>query len=203
MTIRPETPGDRRAVEELTREAFWNIYRPGCVEHLVVHNLRSDENFVPELDYVVEEDGKLIASIFYARARVEEDWEHYHDILIFGPVSVLPEYQGKGYGSALIHFTLNKARELGCPLVAITGSPDYYSRFGFEPAASHGIFYAGMDPEEETPFFIVKVLDEEKAAAIKGGYSDPLVYLVDDQEVEEFDRSFPPKQKEVRDSQLF
>lgn len=73
----------------------------------------------------------------------------------------------------MIQFTLNRARELGYPAVVITGSPDYYSRFGFEPASKYGIFYEGMDPGEEFSFFMVKFLDGSAAGTIRGVYSDP------------------------------
>ncbi|MFR0733714.1 MAG: GNAT family N-acetyltransferase [Oscillospiraceae bacterium] len=135
------------------REAFWNVYRPGCTEHLVLHNLRKEACFVPELDYVIEDDGKIIAHIAYAKGSLKTEDGRTETSLLFGPVSVLPEYQGRGYGSKLIQFTLEKARELGYPAVVITGNPAYYSRFGFEPAAKHGIYLHGMDKSQEAPFF--------------------------------------------------
>ena len=157
--IRLEQEEDYREVENLTREAFWNVYRPGCTEHLVLHNLRKEACFVPELDYVIEDDGKIIAHIAYAKGSLKTEDGRTETSLLFGPVSVLPEYQGRGYGSKLIQFTLEKARELGYPAVVITGNPAYYSRFGFEPAAKHGIYLHGMDKSQEAPFFLVKILD--------------------------------------------
>lgn len=197
MQIRLETKKDYREVENLTREAFWNVYRPGCVEHYVLHKLREDKCFIPELDYVMEADGRIVANIVYAKAKVDE-----HPVIIFGPVSVLPAYQGKGYGKKIISYTLDKARELGYPLVLITGNPDYYKKYGFESASKHGIFYEGMDKTEECSFFMVKILDNEKAKPIRGTYADPDVYKVDKKEVEAFDKDFPPKVKEVREGQL-
>lgn len=197
MQIRLETKRDYREVENLTREAFWNVYRPGCVEHYVLHKLRNNQCFIPELDYVMEADGKIIANIVYAKAKVDE-----YPVIIFGPVSVLPEHQGKGCGKKIISYTLDKARELGYPLVLITGNPDYYKKYGFESASKYGIFYEGMDKNEEFPFFMVKILDIEKAKPIRGTYADPDVYKVDKKEVEEFDKDFPPKVKEVREGQL-
>lgn len=124
------------------------------------------------------------------------------DSLLFGPVSVLPEYQVRGYGSTLIEFTLEKAREMGFPTVVITGAPEYYSRFGFVPAASRGIYLNGLDKSMDAPFFMVKVLDEAAAKEIRGVHHDPDCYEVDEQTLEKFDRGFPPKVKEKRPGQL-
>ena len=113
MNIRLEQPGDYRAVENLTREAFWNVYRPGCMEHCVLHKLRQDPCFVPELSYVLEEEGQILAHIAYAKGRLRTPQGETRDLLLFGPVSVDPSRQKQGYGSRLIRFTLEKAAELG------------------------------------------------------------------------------------------
>ena len=132
--IRNELEEDYDDVENLTREAFWNVYRPGCNEHLVIHNLWKEKCFIKELDYVIEKDNKIIANIVYAKSKITQDNGITKDILIFGPISVWPEYQKKGYGSYIIKYTMNKAKEMGYTEIAITGNPDYYHRFGFESA---------------------------------------------------------------------
>ncbi len=202
MLLRLEEEKDYQTVENLTREAFWNVYRPGCVEHLVLHKLRQDSCFVPELDYVLEEDGQVIAHIAYAQGTLTKVNGEQSPLLLFGPVSVLPSYQKKGYGDRLIRFTLEKAAAMGYPAVVITGSPDYYSKFGFEQAALYGIVHAGLATEEEAPFFMVKVLDAQAKKDLAGVYQDPACYLVTDEEAEAFDSAFPPKVKEVRPGQL-
>ena len=73
MNIRLEQPEDYREVENLTREAFWNVYRPGCVEHFVLHRLRSDPDLVPELDIVMEKSGRLIGQNVFMRAHIAAD----------------------------------------------------------------------------------------------------------------------------------
>ena len=201
MNIRKEQQKDYFEVENLTREAFWNVYRPGCMEHYVLHVLRNDPAFVPELDYVIEEDGKMIAHIAYAEGTLQTD-NGTGKLLLFGPVSVLPELQGRGYGAKLIAFTLEKAAELGYPAVVITGNPEYYSRFGFESASKYGIFYEGMNQQEEFPFFMVKFLRDAAVGTIHGVYSDPPCYFADADLVEAFDRKFPQKKKEKRPGQL-
>lgn len=202
MIIRLEQEKDYLEVENLTREAFWNLYRPGCFEHLVLHNLRKNSCFVPELDYVLEEDGKIIAHIVYAKGTLALDKGGQTDILLFGPLSVLPEYQGKGYGERIIKFTLDKAMQMGYPAVVITGNPAYYSRFGFESASKYGIYYGEMPRTEEAAFFMIKVLNNRGMKALKGSYSDPKCYFVEAEELEAFDKAFPPKTKEVRPGQL-
>ena len=200
--IRLEQKQDWRAVENLTREAFWNVYRPGCVEHLVLHRLREDACFVPELDYVLEEDGEILAHIAYAKGVLSLDGGGQTEMLLFGPVSVLPERQGRGYGSKIIRDTLERAAEMGFPAVAITGAPEYYSRFGFESASKYGIYHAMLGHGVDAPFFMVKVLDPDRMAGLRGLYADPACYEVSEEEVEAFDRAFPPKKKEVRPGQL-
>ena len=202
MVIRQETENDYREVENLTREAFWNVYRPGCVEHLVVQRLHESGAAIPELDCVIEENGKIVANIIYTEAKVKDGFGTLQNVAIFGPVSVLPECQKKGYGSRLIEYTLEKAKEMGYPMVIITGSPEYYGRFGFESADKYGIYHRDFGKDADAPFFMVKVLNKEKAAEIKGEYSDPEYYFVTDDEADAFDADFPPKEKRVLPGQL-
>jgi Predicted acetyltransferase len=201
-SIRLETSADWTEVENLTREAFWNVYRPGCMEHYVLHCYRSLPEFIPELSCVMETDHKIIAHIMYSKAEVVCDDGKRIPIMIFGPVSVLPEYQGKGYGSRLIVYTLEKAKNLGCGAVAITGNPAYYNRFGFRDGQSFRIYYANVPRGEPTPFFMIKELKPGYLDGVIGTYTDPDGYFVDDSEVDAFDKSFPPKVKEKRPGQL-
>lgn len=133
--IRQEQEQDHHEVEALTRDAFWDLYQPGCDEHFIVHRLRMQECFIPELDLVAVLDGKIIGNIMYSKAKVVKDDTSY-DILCLGPVSVLPEYQKKGIGSELIRHTLKLATDMGHRGVILFGSPKYYPRFGFRNAAS-------------------------------------------------------------------
>lgn len=203
MNIRLEKENDYFEVENLTREAFWNIYRPGCIEHLVIHNLRKDSCFVKELDYVIELDNKIIANIVYAKGKLKLENGTIKDILLFGPVSVLPEYQKMGYGEKLINYTMEKAKKLGYEAIVITGNPDYYKKYGFESCSKYNIYYEGMNKTDEAPFFMIKVLDDKKINELKGVYSDPECYTkIDKKELEEFEKLFPKKVKEKREGQL-
>ena len=131
FTIRLEREDDYRAVENLTREAFWNHHVPGCNEHYLAHVLRQSDCFLPELDFVAEANGELIGNIMYTKANVLCDNGETFPALSFGPLSVLPEWQGKGVGSALVRHSLMRAGELGYSSVLIYGDPAYYLRLGF------------------------------------------------------------------------
>lgn len=203
MVIRLENEKDYYEVENLTREAFWNVYRPGCFEHFVIHKLRNEKYFVKELDFVLENDGKIIANIVYAKGKIKTDDGEEREVLLFGPVSVLPSFQKQGYGQKLIEFSIEKAKRLGYEAIVITGNPDYYKKYGFESCSKYGIYYDGMDKMEEAPFFMIKILDESKIKGLSGVYTDPDCYLqIDEKELEEFDKLFSFKKKEKLLGQL-
>lgn len=192
MIIRLEEERDYRKVEELTREAFWNVYRPGCSEHFILHRYRERSDFVKELDYVLEDKGQIVAHIMYSRSEIICDDGAIVPTMTFGPISVLPQMQGKGYGSRLIRYTMAEARRLGCGALVITGNPDYYRRFGFVSGHSSGIYYGDIPREEEAPFFMVAELKPGYLDGICGVWRDPEGYLTDEAELEEFDKAFPP-----------
>ena len=195
LYIRPEAPSDYRAAEELTREAFWNVYRPGCTEHYVLHCFREREEFVPELDLVMEKDGKLIGHIMYARAEIQADDGRKIPILAFGPISIAPEYQRKGYGKILLDDSMKKAADLGAGAICIEGNPDFYGKSGFVTASTKGIHYFAEPREAEVPYFLVRELKEGYLNGVTGTYRPPEGYFIDEEEAEQFDKSFPPKEK--------
>lgn len=202
MIIRLEEEKDYFETENLTREAFWNVYREGCFEHLIIHNLRKDKSFVKELDYCIEIDNKIIANIVYAKGKLKLENGNIREILIFGPVSVLPKYQKKGYGEKLINYTIEKAKELGFDAIVIMGNPNYYKKFGFESCSKYKIYYEEIDKKEETPFFMIKILNDNNIENLKGIYSAPDCYKADEKELEEFDKKFPFKIKEKIEGQI-
>lgn len=202
MIIRLEEEKDYFETENLTREAFWNVYREGCFEHLIIHNLRKDKSFVKELDYCIEINNKIIANIVYAKGKLKLENGNIREILIFGPVSVLPKYQKKGYGEKLINYTIEKAKELGFDAIVIMGNPNYYKKFGFESCSKYKIYYEGLDKNEEAPFFMIKILNDNNIENLKGIYSDPDCYKADEKELEEFDKKFPFKIKEKIEGQI-
>jgi predicted N-acetyltransferase YhbS len=198
ITIRREEPRDYRIVEELTREAFWNLHVPGCDEHLLAHNLRGTAVFVPELDFVAEADGEVVGSIMFCRAKVAEDGGGGREVLTFGPVSVWPRLQRKGIGGALIRHSLKAAAEMGFTAVLIYGDPAYYCRFGFKPAEAFGIrtsegrFHPALQALELVPGAL---------AGISGRFFEGEAYHVDPEELAEFDKQFPYKEKFETESQ--
>ena len=155
-----------------------------------------------ELDYVIELNGRIIAHIMYCRSEIICEDGKIIPIMTFGPVSVLPEYQGKGYGSMLIRYTIEKADELGCGALAITGNSAYYHRFGFVSGHSMNIHYAEVNPEDEAPFFMVKELKKDYLKGITGKFHDPEGYIVEDEDVDAFDAKFEPKEKKILPGQL-
>ncbi len=191
ITLRLERPEDHREVEELTREAFWGMHQPGCDEHLLVHQLRDAAGFVPELDYVAVADGRIVGSIFYTKSAVVAEHGESHELLTFGPLSVLPAYQQRGIGQLLVRHTLDEARRLGYRGVVITGHPGYYPRFGFERAASYGIHLEGQTFDA----LMVLALQPGGLQGVSGGVRfDPAFEMAPDA-LEAFDATFPPKAK--------
>lgn len=198
-TIRLEKETDYKAVENLTREAFWNVYRPGCYEHYVVNQFRDKENYVPELAFVMEKDGEIIGHIMYVRSELQTKDGQMLPMMSFGPISIAPAHQGQGYGTALLEYSMEQARAAGAGALAITGDMGFYGRFGFEPGYRKGVLYA----EDPTAFyFLVKELEPGYLDNVMGFYADPEGYDVSDEEVEEFDKNFPPKEKVRHRNQL-
>lgn len=193
--IRLETIADYREVENLTREAFWNIYRPGCLEHYVLHCYRGRADFVPELDLVMEKDGKIIGHVMYARAAIMADDGRTIPMMTFGPISIAPEYKGKGYGSILLRDSMDRAKKLHAGALAITGNIGFYGKAGFVVASTKDIHYYAEPRENEVPYFLVKELDDGFLDGITGVYQEPEGYFVDEKEVEAFDAHFPQKEK--------
>jgi len=198
ITIRPETEADYYETENETREAFWDLFRPGCAEHLLLHQLRQSPAFIPELDYVACDGAKIVGNIVYSKAVVKNDASE-KTVLCMGPLSVLPEYQNRGVGSMLMAATIEKAKELGYPAVVIFGHPDYYHRFGYENAEKYNIQTAEGKNFEA---FMVLPLDKEALKDIRGRFHEDSAFNLDNDALEEFDRNFPPKEKHKREGQF-
>lgn len=203
LNIRRETPDDYRTVENLIREAFWNVYRPGCLEHYVLNQLRNDPDFVTELDLVLEKDGEIIGSVIFMRAEIEADDGRRIPIMTFGPIGILPEYKRRGYGKLLLDYALEKAKELGAGAICMEGNIDFYGKSGFVPASGKGIDYHGEPRGADVPYFLLKELEEGFLDGVTGVYHTPKGYYADEAAAEQFDAQFPPKQKLKLPGQLF
>ncbi len=200
IIIRRETPADYRAVETLVREAFWNVYRPGCLEHYVLHTFRRDPAFVPELDLVMERDEEIIGHIMYVRSVIRMEDGRKIPIMTFGPLSIAPALQGEGYGKMLLDRSMAMAREMGAGALAITGDIGFYGSSGFVVSKTRGVRYE-EDPEAE--YFLMAELEPGFLNGITGTYRDPAGYFVDEAEAEAFDARFPPREKQKLPGQLF
>lgn len=193
--IRLEKADEHREVETLVREAFWNVYRPGCMEHYVLHRLRGDADFVPELDFVMELNGRLIGQDVFVRTAIHADDGMDVPIMTMGPICIAPDLQGKGYGKILLDYALEKAASLGCGAVCFEGNIAVYGKSGFTFARQFGLRYHGLPADADDSFFLCKELIPGHLDGVTGEYATPQGYLVDEKEAEEFDKSFPPKKK--------
>jgi len=201
--IRLEKTEEHRETEVLVREAFWNVYRPGCLEHYVLNQLRNDEAFVPELNFVMEKDGRLIGQNMFMRAAIKADDGSDLPIMTMGPICISPELQGQGYGKRLLDYSLEKAAELGCGALCFEGNINFYGKSGFTYASEFGIRYHGLPEGADASFFLCKELKKGYLDGISGEYTPPKGYFVDEAEAEEFDKQFPPKEKLKLPTQLF
>ena len=201
--IRLERTEEHRETETLVREAFWNVYRPGCLEHYLLNQLRNDKAFVPELNFVMEKDGRLIGQNMFMRAAIKADDGSDLPIMTMGPICITPELQGKGYGKILLDYSLEKAAELGCGALCFEGNINFYGKSGFTYASEFGIRYHGLPEGADASFFLCKELQNGYLDGISGEYTPPKGYFVDEAQAEEFDKQFPPKEKLKLPTQLF
>ena len=203
IVFRNEKEEDHRKVEEVIRESFWNVYRPGCSEHYVIHVLRNDPAFVKELDYVMEKDGRIIGQNMFMRTIIDADDGRVIDVLTMGPICITPELKRKGYGKALLDYSLEKAAGMGFGAVLFEGNIGFYGHSGFDYSEKFGIRYHDLPEGADASFFICRELIPGYLDGITGVYRTPRGYYVDDADVEEFDKSFPEKEKLKLPGQIF
>lgn len=198
VRIRNELPDDYRKVEELTKRAFWNVNFPGCNEHYLAHILRTKDDFLPELDFVIEADNRIIGSIMYVKSMLVDENGCEKTILTFGPFSILPEYQRRGYGKQLLEHSFNKAAELGYEAIVIFGNPENYISSGFKSCKRYNV---SLDGEIYPVPLLVKELKEGALNKRKWIYRESCAYEIDEKEAEDFDTSFPQMEKAYMPSQ--
>jgi|SRR6056297_1307625 len=198
IKIRNEEPKDYRRVEEVAREAFWNLYFPGGHEHYVVHKMRSHPDFIKELAFVIEVEGEIEGAIFYTHSKIVSEDHTEHKTISFGPVFISPEFHRKGLGKELITHSIEVAKELGYRAILTLGYPYHYEPYGFLGGKKHNIsmpdgkFYKGL---------LVLPLFEGALDNISGYAAFSEVLDVTEEEVDEFDKLFPPKEKKYQASQ--
>ena len=198
LNIRNERETDYKIVEDITRKAFYNVYVPGCMEHYLVHIIREHEDFIPELDFVIEVDGQIVGNIMYTKSKLTDEGGTEKEIVTFGPVSILPKYQRKGYGKMLIEHSLKRAAELGYEAVVIMGSPANYVGSGFQCCRKYNVCV------EKDKYPAAMLVKELKAGALDGRlwfYSDSPVMNVDEREAQAFDDGLEKMEKKWMPSQ--
>lgn len=198
LNIRNERESDYKNVEDITRKAFYNVYVPGCMEHYLVHIMRGHEDFIPELDFVIEVDGQTVGNIMYTKSKLTDEGGTEKEIVTFGSVSILPKYQRKGYGKMLIEHSLKRAAELGYEAVVIMGSPANYVGSGFQCCRKYNVCV------EKGKYPAAMPVKELKPGALDGRlwfYSDSPVMNVDEREAQAFDDGLEKMEKKWMPSQ--
>ncbi len=203
IVIRNEKAEETRDVEELIRDSFWNVYRPGCSEHYVIHVLRDDPAFIPELDLVMEKNGRLIGQNMFMKTVIEADGGGTVPVLTMGPICIAQDLKRQGYGKILLDHSLAAASGLGYGAVLFEGNIAFYGKSGFDYAARFGIRYHDLPEGADASFFLCRELIPGYLDGVTGIYQTPDGYYVDDADVEAFDSTFPPKEKLKLPGQIF
>lgn len=199
MIIRSENKKDYRVLEGIAREAFWNLYLPGCYEHLVVHNIRKHVDFIEELSFVVEVKGEVVGAIYYTKSKIIEVDDQEIDTVTFGPVFILPKYQRRGIAKEMIMHSIEKAKSLGYKAIITLGYPYHYNCYGFVGGKTYNIsmidgnYYKGL---------LVLPLYENALKGVQGYASFSNVFEVTQEQVDEFDKQFDQKEKLRLDCQI-
>ncbi len=204
ITFRLENKNDYENVENMIRDSFYNVYRPGCFEHYLMHELRNDKDFVKELDIVMELDNKIIGqATFVKNSLTNQNNNETINLLTLGPICIANEYKRKGYGKKLLDYVIDKAKKLGYVAICLEGNIDFYGKCGFVEASNYNISYFGIEENADCSFFLCKELKPNSLQDFKGIYKVPTVYFIDEKEAIEYDKKFPYKEKLVLPGQLF
>ncbi len=198
-TIQPAHEADYEETVNLTREAFWDVYKPGCDEHLLLHKLRRIPAHVPDLDLVIRENGKIVGSVVCSKAKVVNSEKRAFEVLCLGPISVIPSKQRNGIGSLLVKESIKRAKQLGYKGIFLWGNRQYYSRFGFRNAKEFNVQTA---TGENFDAFMGLPLSKGSLKGISGNFFEDEVFKIKCDELEEFEKDFPAKEKHVTDTQL-
>ena len=198
MIIRKEKQSEQKQVENLVREAFWDVYMPGCSEHYLTHLLRQSPIFIPDLSFVAEEGGQLVGMIYYTKAQIKQKDKEL-SLVSFGPLAVLPDWQKKGIASQLIRYTIELAKSRKIDAIVIYGNPQYYGRFGFEAGEKYGV--ADSQGNFCDALLVLKLTDKD--VDLSGRYMEDDIYHIDNAALKAFDSAFPAKQKHKLPTQLF
>jgi predicted N-acetyltransferase YhbS len=198
VKLRHENPEDYYKVEAIAREAFWNLYFPGCDEHYVIHKIRTHKDYIPELSFIVEVDGEIAGSIYYTKSKIINKDDSVRETISFGPVCIHPKYHRMGLGRQMITHTIDLAKEMGYKGIITLGYPYHYEPYGFcggkkyHIAMEDGQFYIGL---------LALPLCDGGLDGLDGYARISSVFEVGKEEVEAYDQQFPAKEKAVTESQ--
>lgn len=192
MIIRNEKVEDQRIVEEITRLAFWNLHAPGCNEHYLVHKIRTHKDYIPELNFVLIVDNKIVGNIIYTKSTLKNENNEEKEILTFGPLTISPDYQRKGYGKKLLEYSIIKAKEMGYSYIVIFGNPGNYVSSGFKSCYKYNIY---VGDEIYPTAMLVRNIGNDTLENTKWKYEESIVYDTNQSEAEEFDKQFTPLEK--------
>ena len=195
VKIRPETVQDYRVTENLVREAFWNVYRPGALEHFVLHQFRGRPEFCSNLDFVMEKDGEIIGQVMFVKNSLKTQAGEELPILSLGPICIHPKLQRQGFGKQLLDYAVSQAERTDAVGIFMEGNIDFYGKSGFVVASTLGVHYMDEPSDDPVPYFLGKMLKPKYFIGLDTRYRVPQGYLVDEKQAEEFDRQFPPKER--------
>ncbi|MBS7255950.1 GNAT family N-acetyltransferase [Flavobacterium branchiicola] len=138
IKLRQENKEDYKSVFQLIEKAFEKEEYSDHREQFLVERLRDSNAFIPELSIIAEVEGKIVGHILFTKLEIKNQSQSFQSLAL-APVSVLPEFQGKGIGSKLILHGHDVAKKLGYKSVILLGHQDYYPRFGYELCEKHDI----------------------------------------------------------------
>ena len=203
LEIELENKKDYFEVENVVRNSFWNVYKPGCSEHFVLHQMRNDENFVRQLDFILKLNNKVIGQTAFYKTFITLESGQKLEVLTLGPICILPGFQKNGYGKILLDFALDVATVEGFGAVVLEGDVNFYGKCGFEFARNFNIKYHDLPDDVDDSFFLCRELIKGYLPKQKSEYQTPDVYMVSEEDVENFDKNFPLKEKKVLPGQIF
>ncbi len=189
VDIKKELPSNYREAEWVCEQAFYNLFDEGCSEHYLLHLLRDDKSYIPELTRLAFIKDELVGGIYYSKAKVIDNKGVEYPVITFGPLFVKPEYQKHGIGALLMRETFKAAKEDGYSGIIIFGHPAYYPKFGFKDCSFYGI--ATETGDNFPPFMALKLNDGFDN--IHGRYFDADLFKEITIELgHEYDKNFPP-----------
>ena len=192
IRIQKTKTNDFLITENITRETFWNLFKSGCDEHLVLHKLRKSTSYISSLDLVALWRNRILGHMISTKAKVVDKQNTEHQVLCVGPISVLPEFQKMGIGSKLINESIAIAKESGFLGMVLFGHPDYYQRFGFINAQRFGI--TTKDGLNFEPFMALE-LQPNSLLTVSGMFYEDKAFETNEEELNAFEKLFPKKEK--------